>query len=80
MADGQIHPLDESGIEPSRKAHPLQGCLEIGFGHQAHHVRDLHQLAPPVTFFHLTIDQAHRHLPLGHVAAPTNHLEPLYKK
>ena len=42
-------------------------------------MRDPPQLAPLVAFFHLPIDQAHRHLPLAcfpHLAA---HLEPLSK-
>ncbi len=79
MTDGQIHPLDESGIQPSRKAHPLQGGLESGFGPQAHHVRDPHQLAPPVAFLHLTIDQAGRHSPMEHFPPSTTFCKPVTK-
>jgi hypothetical protein len=56
MADGQIHPLDKSGVQPSREAHPLQGVREICLCSQAHHRRDANQLAPLVAFFHLAVD------------------------
>ena len=36
-----------------------------------------HQLAPPVAFFHLAINQLCCHLSLRHVPSSTNHLEPL---
>ena len=79
MADRQIHPLDKSGIQPSREAHPLQGGLESGLCPQTHHVCDPNQLAPPVAFFHLAVDQTSRHLPLTQVPASTAHLEPVSK-
>src|SRR5258708_27028274 len=37
------------------------------------------QLAPLVAFFHLPIDQAHRHLPLACFPPLAAHLEPLCK-
>jgi hypothetical protein len=40
---------------------------------------DARQLAPPVAFFHLTVDQPRCYLPLAHVAPSANHLEPLSK-
>ena len=46
---------------------------------QTHHVRDTNQLAPPIAFFHLAVDQAGRHLPLAHVAPATTLMEPLAK-
>jgi hypothetical protein len=42
-------------------------------------VRDPHQLAPPVAFFHLAIDQAHRHLPLACFPPSTTYGELLAK-
>ena len=79
MTDGQIHPFDKSGIESSRESHPLQGDFEICLCSEAHHVRDPHQLAPPVAFFHLAVDQTRRHLPLAHVPPSTTQREPLAK-
>jgi len=58
MADGQIHPFDKGGVEPSREAQSLQGDLESVLCSQAHHVRDLYQFAPSVAFLHLAVDQA----------------------
>ena len=40
-------------------------------------MRDLHQLAPPVAFFHLPIDQSCCHLPLPYFAPSANYMEPL---
>ncbi len=79
MTDGQIHPLDEGGIQPSRKAHPLHGGLESGLCPQAHHVGDPNQLALLVAFFHLTIDQARCHLPMEHVPPSTASYKPVSK-
>jgi hypothetical protein len=42
-------------------------------------MRDPPQLAPLVAFFHLPIDQAHRHLPLACFPPLAIHLEPLSK-
>jgi hypothetical protein len=42
-------------------------------------VGDPNQLAPSVALFHLTIDQARRHLPLTHVPASTTSYEPVSK-
>ncbi len=42
-------------------------------------MRDPHQLAPPVAFFHLTVDQPSCHLPPAHVPPSLAHLEPLSK-
>ena len=79
MTNGQIDPLDESGVEPSREAHPLQGEREICLCPQAHHGCDPRQLAPPVAFLHLTVDQARRHLPPTCYPPSLNHLKPLAK-
>src|SRR5216683_4808433 len=79
VTDGQIHPFNKSGIQPSREAHSLQGGLEGGFCPQAHDVRDPNQLAPLVAFFHLAIDQVRRHLPPVHVAPSASLLPPCPK-
>ena len=79
VTDGQIHPFDESGVEPSRQAQPLQGGREICLCPQAHHRRNSHELAPPIAFLHLAIDQARRHLPLAHVPPSPTSCEPLAK-
>ena len=63
----------------SREAHPLQGDREICLCSQTHHVRDPQQLAPPVSFLHLAIDQARSYLPLACFAPLVTHLEPLSK-
>src|SRR5947209_8123611 len=42
-------------------------------------MRDAYQLAPPIAFFHLAIDQAWFHLPLAHVAPSTAEDMPLTK-
>jgi hypothetical protein len=46
---------------------------------KTHHVRHPHQLASPVAFLHLAVDQALCHLPLTHVPASATHQEPLAK-
>ncbi len=74
MTDRQIHPLDTSGIQSPREAHPLQGGREICLGPEAHHLRDPRQLTPPIAFFHLAVDQTRRHLPLAHVLPSTTRL------
>ena len=79
MTDREIHPLNESGIQLSREAHFLQAGLESGLCQEAHHVRDANQLAPPLAFFHLTVDQTIRHLPSTHVASSTAKRQPLTK-
>ena len=79
MADGQIHPLDESGVQPPREAHSLQSDREICLCPQAHHVRDASELTPPVALFHLAVDQARRHLPLKRFPPSTTSCEPLAK-
>src|SRR5205085_4914270 len=56
MTHREIHPLDESGVQPSREAEFLQGGLKSGLCSQAHHVRHTNQLAPPVAFLHLAVD------------------------
>ncbi len=76
MTGGQIDPLDKSGVQPSREAHPLQSEREICLCPQAHQVRDASELTPPVALFHLAVDQACRHLPL---APSTTSCEPLAK-
>ncbi len=79
VTDRQIHPFDKSGIEPSCEAHPLQGDLEICLCSKPHHMGHPHQLASPVAFFHLAIDQARRHLPPEHFPPSTYHFSPLSK-
>ena len=79
MADGQIDPLDTSGVESTRETQSLQGDFESRLCPQAHHMRDSHQLAPPVAFFHLAIYQARRYLPLAYMPPSPNHLKPLAK-
>ena len=79
MTDGQIHPLDKSGVQPPREAQSLQGDLESCACSKTHHMRDPHQLAPSVAFFHLPIDQARRYLPLACFPPSASHLKPLAK-
>ncbi len=79
MTDGQIDPLDKSGVQPSREAHPLQGEREICLCPETHHVRDPQQLAPAVAFLHLAVDQARLYLPLAHFPPSTIQREPLSK-
>jgi hypothetical protein len=71
MANGQIHALDESRVQPSRETQTLQGELKSLLGSQAHHVCDLYQLAPPVAFLHLAVDQTRRYLPSARVVPST---------
>src|SRR5579859_8108864 len=42
-------------------------------------MRNPHQLAPLVAFFHLPINQSWRHLPLACFPPSTSHIEPLSK-
>jgi len=42
-------------------------------------MRDTNQLAPPIAFLHLAVDQASRHLPLAHIAPAMAEGEPLTK-
>jgi hypothetical protein len=77
MADGQIHALNKSRVQPPREAQVLQSPFEICLCPQAHQVRDAHQLTPPIVFLHLAVDQACCYLPLTHVPASTMSYEPL---
>src|SRR5579864_1727666 len=77
MTDGQIDPLDKSGVQASREAHTLQGEREICLCPQTHHVCDPQQLASAVAFLHQAVDQARRHLPLTYMPPSLNHLKPL---
>jgi hypothetical protein len=43
-------------------------------------VRDANQLAPPVAFFHLAVDQTSRHLPLSHSPPATTRLASQWPK
>jgi hypothetical protein len=79
MPDGHIHPLDEGGVESSRKTQSLQGDFEICFCPQAHHLRDSRQLATPVAFLHLTGDQLSCHLPPAYDLPSATHLKPVSK-
>ena len=79
MSDGHIHALTTSRVQSSRETSLLQGDLKSGLCPQAHHVRDLHQLAPPGALFHLAIYEASRHLPLVCFPPLARHLEPLSK-
>jgi hypothetical protein len=44
---------------------------------KAHHVRDAHQLATPVAFLHLPVDQLRRHLPPEYFPPSATHLKPV---
>src|SRR5215467_5550732 len=79
MSDSEIHSLDESGIESTRETQSLQGSREFCQCPKAHQVCDPHQLALPVAFFHLAVDQACRHLPLAHFPPSMKRYEPLSK-
>jgi hypothetical protein len=75
----QIHSLDESRVQSSREAHPLQSGLESGTCSKAHDVRNPHQLALPVAFLHLSVNQSFRHLPLACFPLSMIHLAPVSK-
>jgi hypothetical protein len=79
MTHRQIHPFDKSRVQPTREAQSLQGDCEICSCPEAHHVRDANQFAPTVAFFHLTVDQISRHLPLSHHPPATTSCEPVAK-
>src|SRR6266849_1106551 len=79
VSDGQIHPLNKSGVQPSRETQSLQGDLESVPCPKAHHMRDSHQLATPVAFLHLTVYQLRRHLPLACFPPWATHLKPVSK-
>jgi hypothetical protein len=79
MADRQLHPFDKSGIQPTREAQSLQGDSESVFVSKMHHMPDFYELAPPVAFLHLAIDQTSRHLPLPHSPPARTSCEPVAK-
>ena len=79
MSDSQIHPLNESGVESSRVTQSLQGNFEICLCPEPHHRRDSHQLATPVAFLHLTVDQLRCHLPSEYFPPSATHLKPVSK-
>ena len=79
MTDGQIHPLNESGVQSSREAQSLSAGFESVLCSKAHYRRDTNQLAPPIAFLHLAVDQASRHLPPANIAPATAEGEPLTK-
>ena len=74
MSDGQVHPFNKSGVESSRETQSLQVGRESGLCSKPHHVRDPHQLASPVAFFHLVVDQTRRHL----YGLPSSWLSPTF--
>ena len=79
MPDGQIHPLNESGIQPPREAQSLQGSFESVLCPQAHQVGHPNQLAPAVAFFHLAVDQPRCHLPPADIPPSTSLFSPCPK-
>src|SRR5215468_8992442 len=79
MTHRQIHPEGKSSIQPSREAHPRSRSHESGLCSKAHHMPNAHQLAPPIDFLYLPVDQAHCHLPPAYVAPPPTHLSPVSK-
>jgi hypothetical protein len=79
ISDGQIHPLDISGVQSSREAQFLQGGLEICQSPQTHHRRDPNQLATLVACFHLAIDEICLSLPSVHGAPATSLFSPCPK-
>lgn len=79
MSNGQIHPLNKSSVQPSREAQFLQSDLESSLCSKAHHVRDLYQLTPLVTFLDLAVDQTCRYLPSAGFSPLTPHFLPLSK-
>lgn len=79
MPNGQIHALNKSGVQPARKAQPLQGCFKRGICPQAHDVRDLYQLPSLVPFLDLAIDQTRRYLPSVDVSPAMSPFLPLSK-
>jgi hypothetical protein len=70
MLDDQIHPLNKSGVQPSREAQSLQSDL----GPKAHHMRDPHQFTPSITFLYLAVDQTRSYLPSTGFPPMTPHL------
>ncbi len=58
---------------------PRPRDFEICFCPQAHHRRDSRQLATPIAFLHLTVDQLRCHLPPECFLASATHLKPLSK-
>ncbi len=79
MTHRQIHPLNESGVESSRETQFLQGNRERSACSKTHHRSDPNQLAPLVGFFHLTIQQPRRYLPLRDFPPAATQLKPLSK-
>ncbi len=79
MTDSEIQTLDKSGIQLPREAPPLHGDHEIFLCPKPRHVCDPQQLAPPIAFLHLALDQARRHMPLAHFRPSTTYREPLSK-
>jgi hypothetical protein len=79
MTNGEIQPLNVSGVEPSCETQSLQGSGERSACSKTHHRHDPNQLAPLVAFLHLAVDQARRHLPLTHFTPSATHLEPVSK-
>src|SRR5260370_13953040 len=79
MADGQIDPLNKSGVQPPRETQSLQDSFESILCSQSHHLRDPNELAPPVTFLDVAVDQAWSHQPSAHVASSTTKCKPLAK-
>jgi hypothetical protein len=61
------------------RPNPRPRDLESRASPKAHHVRDPNELATPVAFFHLAVDQARRHLPLVCFPPTMTHFEPLSK-
>ena len=79
MTDRQWSPFNTSGVQSPSEAHPRPRDLESGTCSKAHDVCHPHQLAPPIAFFHLAIDQARRHLPPEDFPTSTSHISPLPK-
>ena len=79
MAHGQIHPFNERRVQPPRETQSLQDSFESVLCSQSHHLGDPNELAPPVTFLDLAVDQAWFHQASAHVASLTTKCKPLAK-
>jgi hypothetical protein len=61
------------------KPNPRSRGFESVLCPKAHHMRDAHELASPVAFFHLAVNQTWLHTPPAHGAPTITQREPLTK-
>jgi len=63
LADSQVEPFHEGGLQPSTPAQGAQGVLKCTAGAAAHTIADADEVAVPVTLVQLAVEEPGIDLP-----------------